>query len=210
VVGLLRRALDAKAPERQKLDEIVRLMVAQHADPEHNRQRIRHRGAVVIGMADGYYAVGLAMRMPNASVHAFDTNEEAHAFCREVAKLNNVPERVKVGGLFNGEDFARHPAGTLVFCDIEGTEDALLDPDKYPALRKMDLIVELHECFQPDIARKVRARFAASHDIAMVPHHGRDVELPKLFQTLGDLDQLLAVWEWRTGPTPRAVMTRKA
>ena len=26
VVGLLRRALDAKAPERQKLDEIVRLM----------------------------------------------------------------------------------------------------------------------------------------------------------------------------------------
>ena len=113
-------------------------------------------------MAEGYYAVGLAMRMPNASVHAFDTNEEAHAFCREVAKLNNVPERVKVGGLFNGEDFARHPAGTLVFCDIEGAEDALLDPDKYPALRKMDLIVELHECFQPDIARKVCARFAAS------------------------------------------------
>lgn len=26
VVGLLRRALDAKEPERQKLDEIVRLM----------------------------------------------------------------------------------------------------------------------------------------------------------------------------------------
>ena len=93
-----------------------------------------------------YYAVGLAMRMPNANVHAFDTNEEAHACCREVGKLNNVPDRVKIGGLFNGEDFARYPAGTLVFCDIEGAEDVLLDPDKCPALRKMDLIVELHEC----------------------------------------------------------------
>jgi hypothetical protein len=43
-----------------------------------------------------------------------------------------------------------------------------------------------------------------------VPHGGRDVELPEFFQQLGHLDQLLAVWEWRTGPTPWAVMVRKA
>ena len=104
----------------------------------------------------------------------------------------------EVGGVFNGEDFARYPERTLVFCDIEGAEDALLDPDKRPALRKMDLIVELHECFQPDIARKVCARFAASHDIAMVLHHGRDVELPRRSAT--------SINCWRCGnggPAPR-------
>jgi hypothetical protein len=165
---------------------------------------------IVIGMAEGYYAVGLAMRMPDAKVHAFDTNEKAHAICRKVAELNKVADRVEIGGLFKGEDFARYAGDRLVICDIEGAEEALLDPQKYPALRDVDLIVELHECFKPDITRKICARFEASHDIAFVPHGGRDVELPEFFQQLGHLDQLLSVWEWRTGPTPWAVMLRKA
>ena len=97
----------------------------------------------------------------------------------------------------------------MIFCDIEGAEDALLDPEKFPALRNMDIIVELHECFQPVISNKICARFVASHEITMVPHTGRNVDLPDVFQNLGDLDQLLAVWEWRTGPTPWAVLTRK-
>jgi hypothetical protein len=169
-----------------------------------------YRDVIVIGMAEGYYAVGFAMRMPNAKVHAFDIKEKAHDFCHEVARLNHVSERVAIGGLFEGDDFSRYPERTLVFCDIEGAEDALINPDTYPALRNMDVIVELHECFKPGIAAKVCGRFASSHDITMVQHAGRDVELPKLFDTLGDLDQMLAVWEWRTGPTPWAVMTRKA
>jgi hypothetical protein len=128
-----------------------------------------------------------------------------------VAELNAVADRVEISGLFRGEDFARHPAGdTLVICDIEGAEDELLDPVKFPAVLGMDLIVELHECFKPGIARKVCARFEASHDITLVPHAGRDFKLPEFFQELGHLDQLLAVWEWRTGPTPWAVMIRKA
>ena len=91
----------------------------------------RGYGHVVnIGVAEGYYAVGLAIRMPTARVHGFYLNEKARAVCRKVAELNNVSERVEIGALFAGENFPRYPkGGTLVVCDIEGAEDALLDPE---------------------------------------------------------------------------------
>ena len=55
-----------------------------------------------IGCADGYYAVGLAMRMPGVPVFAHDLNPKAQTGCREVAALNGVAERGQVGGLFEG------------------------------------------------------------------------------------------------------------
>jgi len=55
-----------------------------------------------IGCADGYYAVGLARRMPGAPVFAHDLNPKAQTGCREVAALNGVAERGQVGGLFEG------------------------------------------------------------------------------------------------------------
>ena len=183
----------------------------QELHPHIEAAIARGYGHVVnIGMAEGYYSVGLAMRMPNARIHAFDLNEKAHAVCRKLAELNNVSTRIEIGGLFTGENFARYPASdTLVICDIEGDEDALLDPEKYPGLLDLNLIVELHECFKPGIARKICSRFEASHDITIAPHAGRNVSLPNFFQEYGHLDQLLAIWEWRTGPTPWAVMARK-
>jgi hypothetical protein len=169
-----------------------------------------YRHVVNIGMAEGYYAVGLAMRMPNARVHGFDSNEKARATARAIAEMNNVSDRVEIGGVFAGEDFADYPAGdTLVICDIEGAEDALLDPARFSVLAGMDLIAELHECFKPGIAYRIGARFEASHDIMIVPNEGPVARPPDFFQRVDHLDQLLALWEWRTGPTPWGVMTRK-
>ncbi|MGI8527335.1 MAG: hypothetical protein ACR2K5_14395 [Pseudolabrys sp.] len=62
-----------------------------------------YRHVVNIGMAEGYYAVGMALRMTAAQVHVFDINEEARKVCTNVAALNGVTDRVSVGGLFRGE-----------------------------------------------------------------------------------------------------------
>lgn len=160
-----------------------------------------------IGVAEGYYAVGLARRMPSAHVFAFDIDENAQRTCAEVAKANGVQDRVQISGLFRGEDFAKYQGKrTLLVCDIEGAEKDLLDPERYPALRGMDLIVELHDCIHPKLSTTVPARFAPSHDITLVKQAGRAAPLPPLFDELGHLDQLLAVWEWRMGPTPWAIM----
>ena len=46
-----------------------------------------------IGCAEGYYAIGLAMRLPNAQVYAFDIDPEARELCTAMARLNGVEER---------------------------------------------------------------------------------------------------------------------
>lgn len=162
-----------------------------------------------IGCAEGYYAVGMARRMAVTQVLAFDLNENAQAVCRQLAEKNRVSDRVTVGALFRAEDFARYAGQrVLVFCDIEGAEGQLLDPLVAPALAGMDVIVESHECLVPGVTKLLIDRFSDSHDITLVEDDGqRQMDAaPLWFRNLAHLDQLLAVWEWRSGPTPWLVM----
>lgn len=166
-----------------------------------------------IGCAEGYYAVGMARRMTGTRVHAFDLDPNARATCAALAEKNGVADRIKIGELFAPADFARHAEGrTLVFCDIEGNEGDLLDPYAAPALRAMDVIVEVHEGLVPGVTRMLTARFAPTHDIVLVEDNGqRELgDTPDWFRRLAHLDQLLATWEWRSGPTPWLVMTARA
>ncbi|MBI4754100.1 MAG: hypothetical protein HY778_01460 [Betaproteobacteria bacterium] len=161
-----------------------------------------------IGCAEGYYAVGMARRMPRTRVLAFDLNPRAQQACTALAAKNGVADRVTVGGLFSPADFARfagHKA--LVLCDIEGAERDLLDPAAAPALAGLDLIVESHEGMMRGLTATLVERFAATHHITRIDDDGqRRLEAPAWFKELAHLDQLLAVWEWRSGPTPWLVM----
>lgn len=166
-----------------------------------------------IGCAEGYYAVGLARRMPQSQVWAYDLNTTAQATCSELAAKNGVADRVRVGSEFKPEDFAAYMGRkVLVLCDIEGAEGDLLDPQQAPALRDMDLIVESHECLKPGITQTLLNRFSPTHDIAVINDDGqRQLKTPPAwFVGLAHLDQLLATWEWRSGPTPWLVMKAKS
>ena len=92
---------------------------------------------------------------------------------------------------------------------IEGAEEELLDPDLAPALRKLDIIVESHECLRKGITQKLISRFEATHTIEIIEDNGsRQLDNPPAwFKKLSHLDQLLATWEWRSGPTPWLVMS---
>ena len=56
-----------------------------------------------VGCAEGYYAVGLACRLPNKKVYAFDLDPRARELCTEMAKLNGVGDQVIVGAACNTE-----------------------------------------------------------------------------------------------------------
>ena len=98
-----------------------------------------------------------------------------------------------------------------MFCDIEGAEDELLDPSLAPALKELDIIVESHECIRAGITQRLISRFEATHDIQLVEDYGmrRLEEPPPWFAQMSHLDQLLATWEWRSGPTPWLVMNAR-
>lgn len=163
-----------------------------------------------IGSAEGYYAVGLARRMPLSRILARDQDPQAQKLCSALAALNGVADRVEVAGLFRHADFARAlDQPTVVLCDIEGAEVDLLDPQKAPGLLAADILVECHDCLTPGITLLLSERFAASHEICRIDRGLQDATLPPWMEELSDLDRLLALWEWRSGPTPWLWMRHK-
>lgn len=161
-----------------------------------------------IGCADGYYACGFAFRMPNLIVHAYDINPAAQKQCGDLALKNGLSNRVEVRAEFAGEDFEKYVDGkALIFIDAEGLEEALLDPELYPALKKLAVLVECHDVFKPSISATLEKRFSETHLIQRIEPSLHASALPDFFRGLSHMDQLLAIWEWRMGPTPWLYMT---
>lgn len=161
-----------------------------------------------IGCGEGYYAVGLARRLPEATVYAHDINIKAQEKCANLSELNGVRERVIVGGEFSGENFRKFSGKrTLVLCDIEGGELNLLRPDLYPELKQFDIVVELHDFIKAGTSHEVIERFRETHDIELVENNlFRKPLVPDWMKSMHDLTLLLAVCEFRPGPTPWAIM----
>jgi hypothetical protein len=156
-----------------------------------------------IGCAEGYYAVGLARRMPDAIVHARDTNPAARALCARLAQANGVENRVVIGAEVTHADLAIcADVPTFVLCDIEGGEGRLLDPALAPGLGSADILVEVHEGMQPGLLATLADRFAATHRVSRIDRGLRADLLPDWAESLCDLDRLLLLWEWRSKPTP--------
>ncbi len=122
-----------------------------------------------VGCAEGYYAVGLARALPNVKVLAYDLNPEARNLCKKLAEANGVVERIEIRQECTGEEIERNAQGkTIIICDIEGGELTLLDPEKIPALKRCDLIVEAHDFLNPDITPVLKRRFQPTHKIETV------------------------------------------
>jgi len=165
---------------------------------------------VDIGCAEGYYAVGLARMMPIATVHAFDTDAAARVACGELATRNGVEKRIVIGETFTGDMFENFvDRRTLVMIDTEGFEEELMRPDRWPALKRLSVIMETHPEVHPEIVQTMFRRFSSSHDIQVRSTGPRSVTLPPWLLQQNQLDQLLATWEYRTTATPWFVMRPK-
>jgi hypothetical protein len=169
---------------------------------------------VDVGSSDGYYAVGLALKMPQATVQAFEMNDFPARVCRAMAAENGVTDRIQMRGLADVSALRALPdVDSFVVCDCEGCEDELMDPDAVPLLRRSDLVVELHPMAVPDIEEKIERRFAPTHDIEIVATDKRYIgDFPKLMELPGVdyVDRELGVSEFRPVPMKWAVLSRKA
>ena len=135
-----------------------------------------------IGSAEGFYSVGLAHRLPLASVHSFDIDPWARAQQRRLARLNSV-KNLKLGRLCASHDIERLRDGrTLVVCDIEGHEYDLLDRHGAPGLGQCDVLVETHPNAKRGLSALTGAdyladHFAPSHDTVMIEVARRSPDL---------------------------------
>jgi hypothetical protein len=159
---------------------------------------------VDIGAAEGYFAVGLALRNPQARVIGYEMEDLSREYLNEMVILNEVASRISIRGKCEPADLEAalaDDAAPVVVCDVEGYEQQLLDPAAVPALEKAAILVELHDFIVPRITETLQERFSQTHHIIHIwqePRH-RD-EFP--WKTLGT--RLLptsyldwAVSEWR-------------
>ena len=156
---------------------------------------------VDIGAAEGYYAIGLAFRIARARVVAFELDERGQTALRAMAQLNGVADRLSVRGRCEPADLAAalegHPS-PVVICDVEGDEEALLDPERVPGLRGSIVLVETHEFLRRGVSAELCRRFARSHDIERIwQEPRRRAEFP--WRTLGTTLLPVAYLDWAVG-----------
>jgi hypothetical protein len=153
-----------------------------------------------IGCSEGYYAVGLARLLPNATVFGFDINPKAAAICRQAAELNGVSERVVLDGLCTTtilDKLAARSGRPLIFVDCEGAELQLLDPARVPTLANCDIIVETHDFVDRSITSTLLDRFSTSHTVEVVAESARDPNQFIPLRSWSELDRSLLLDEAR-------------
>lgn len=181
----------------------------------HIETAVDRRPDVVLnpGCASGYYAVGLARRLPLTRVVAWDLDVEARSRCARLAEENGVSGRVEIRGQFHGDEVEEFKGETaLLVCDIDGDELVALQPDRFPTLAQFDLIAEMHEVFDPAITETIGRRFEDTHHVDVIrewDHPPNDV--PPYLEPLGAIERFIALeGGLRWGPTPWTVMWTRA
>ena len=125
---------------------------------------------VDIGCAEGYYAIGFAMRMPKATIYAYDTDQAAACACQKMARLNNVDQRVITGSFCSNETLQKIPfrGKGLIISDCEGYEISLFSERIVPTLARHDLLIELHDFIDINISSIIRKQFERTHEIIAI------------------------------------------
>jgi precorrin-6B methylase 2 len=139
---------------------------------------------VDVGCGEGYYTTGLALTT-KARVIAFDAESRELSFAREMAQANGVGDRVEFRQWCSPDELikiAGDRGRVFVLSDCEGYEIELFSTDAVQALRKADILIELHG----DVKAELMRRFEKSHSIEIIAfdraNRGRRPELDAMSQ----------------------------
>lgn len=159
---------------------------------------VGHPHIVNVGAGEGYYAVGIARRLPQARVVAFELNEVAQNACQRNAEMNGCIGRVEVRGLCTTDDL-QNLCGpqTLLIIDCEGCEVDLIDPDAAPSLRATEMIIETHDFLVKGALSTIRSRLHHTHDLLEAVAAPRDPDDFPILSALDPVDRRRALDEGR-------------
>jgi hypothetical protein len=132
----------------------------------------RYAQVIDIGAAEGYYAIGLALKMPNTPILAFESDTNHHHLLKQLSRLNSVEQQVVLYGHCLPERLNHILAAsgkTVIVCDVEGAEVELMNPHTIPLLQTCDLLIETHDFARPGTADFLRGAFEKTHSITTIP-----------------------------------------
>lgn len=142
------------------------------------------RSVINIGCAEGYYAVGLARRLPKAKILGVDIDVGMEASLKELAQANSVTGRIRFATTFDPHLADVALEGTsLLIVDIEGSEVELFaSASLIESLRDTIILVEIHDQFRPGVEERIRRLFHATHTIDC----RRPYRYPKIEPTIAE------------------------
>jgi hypothetical protein len=161
-----------------------------------------------VGCAEGFYAIGLAIRLSDAKIFAADADPKALSATMKNAQLNGVSDRIYPVGIVRPRQLGRYlkADASLVVMDCEGAEFSLLDPANDPILLRTNIVVEIHGAFGD--AHKIIQQFAGTHNIVEISPSVRAAP-DILVRPIGGIDMLSAADERRGHQTSWLFLEKK-
>ena len=133
---------------------------------------------VIAGAGEGYYAVGLARRLPDAMVVAYDGFRWARHLLRQMVSRNSVGNRVRIERLVDPATLektlqaAKRPA---LVCDVDGFEIELVEPQTVPTLVRTTILLEMHP-WVSGLTEEMYRRFGSTHRIERFQQRRRNMQ----------------------------------
>lgn len=118
-----------------------------------------------IGCGEGYYAIGLARKFPNARVFGYDIDRHALRLCQQMAELNDVTGRILLKSELLASDLKgfRFTGTGLIVCDCEGFELDLFNTFNLENLKQCHLVIEIHDYIDINISSVLSELFLKTH-----------------------------------------------
>jgi hypothetical protein len=149
-----------------------------------------------IGCAEGYYAIGFALRLPHSKVFAAEADPKSMSATRRNAVLNRVSDRVQPIGIIKPGQFSKYlqANSSFILMDCEGCEFDLLEPHTDPILLRTDILVEIHS--EHGDKGQIINKFRDTHNVTEIQAVPRTIsDAPPM---LHGLDVLSAMSEGRS------------
>lgn len=143
------------------------------------------------GAAEGYYAVGMARRCPQATIAAYEMFAEGRKLLKLLATKNSITGQIQLAEELTPAHLQAQlakAARPAVILDVEGAELELLDFKRCPDLARAFILLETHIVESGSTLPEIRRRFEATHEIEEVPLAPRTMaDLPAGLRTLAKL-----------------------
>jgi hypothetical protein len=158
---------------------------------------------VNVGCAEGYYAIGLKLRMSDAIVYAIDKKTKSVQTLRDYAKRNGASGIIDMIGCRLPEEMrlTDNKGHRLYVIDCEGDERTLIDVERCPELLFSDLIVECHDFMHEGTSAVIADRLVASHNVEIIRPRLPDFGQFSFVCNMPTTASVLMVMEKRPMPT---------
>ncbi len=172
--------------------------------PFFKELEVRNYDTIIdIGCAEGFYAIGFALKFPNATIQAFDIDEKARILCKEMAQFNGVEKHVIISEACTPSYLKSIGTNesTFIICDCEGYERNLFTKDNIESLKKADLLIELHPMHEQDVKEYLLDLFGQTHNLRLISSYDDNrklFDLPEKYKEFSEIERQLLVTEGRS------------